>query len=404
MPDLTDQLVTESLSRRLDGIEPPMGDLAAVTRHGRRMRHRRTGLVATVGLAAAACGAIVAGQAMIGGPGGSAEAYAPLGALDLSDGLRAYAVGDGRVYMAGRSFDEGDVRYLDTSATAVPQGVVFFDSKLRPHLLDESGNVTRLGDASTAGIKDFHPTAAADVNSTIVGWTIRHDDRVEVVLYDVDARKQVATGDVPCQGEVCDDVRLDGLDGDLAFVRTPNGTSVWDRSDDSWTKIAGPETRIADVHNGVLLHDGPAPDLTGPLAEGWRLVKGPIDAQLTFDGKHILNWSSTLKSTTPGGPDLKLDVSAGDLGFYTIDTDGSVLVAMSDSDGYTQAAPPAHSELDMGDKKPGEEIRVTDPVPDRPAAGDSTTTFFDCEVPSGECKKLGEHEVSGDPMFVGNDM
>lgn len=402
MPDLTephwngDQLVAESLARRLDGLEPPAPDLAAVTGRGRRLRRRRTGLVATAGLAAAACGAVVAGQAMIGGPGGSAEAYTPLGALDLSNGLRAYAVGDGKVHLAGRTFDEGDVRYLDTSATTVPHGVVFFDSKLRPHLLDESGNVTRLGDGSTAGLDSFYPTASADVDSTVVGWTIRHDDRVQVVLYDVDARKQVATGDVPCQGEACDDVRLDGLDGDLAFVRTPEGTSVWDRSDDSWTKIAGPETRVADVHNGVLLHDGPARDLTGPLASGWRLAKGPIDAQLTFDGKHILDWSSTLKSTTPGGPDLKLDVPGQGEGFYTFDTDGSVLVAMMGSDGYTQAQPPP--------REPGEEIRVTDPVPDLPAAGDSKTTFFDCEVPSGECKKLGEHEVNGDPMFVGNDM
>lgn len=405
----TDQLVTDSLAHRLDGLQPPTPDLAAVTGQGRRIRRRRTGLVATAGLAAAACGAVIAGQAMIGGPGGSAEAYAPLGALDLSNGLRAYAVGDGKVYMAGRTFDEGDVRYLDTSATAVPQGVVFFDSKLRPHLLDESGNVTRLGDGSTADIKEFRPTAAADVNSTIVGWTIRHDDRVQVVLYDVAARKQIATRDVPCAGKECD-VRIDGLDGDLAFVRTAEGPFVWDRSDDSWTKIAGPETRIADVHNKVLLHDGPAPDLTGPLATGWRSVKGPIDAQLTFDGKHILDWSSTLKSTTPGGRALKLDVPGQGEGFYTIDTDGSVLVAMMGSSGFTQAVPPAHApELDPADRGPGtqvlrEELRITDAVPDLPATGDSMTTFFDCEVPSGACKKLGEHEVNGDPMFVGNDM
>ncbi|WP_109509709.1 hypothetical protein [Nocardioides speluncae] len=416
MPDLTephwngDQLVAESLARRLDGLEPPAGNLAAVTRQGSRLRRRRASFVATAGLAAVACGAVIAGQAMIGGPGGSAEAYAPLGALDLSKGLRAYSVGDGKVHLAGRTFDEGDVRYLDTSARAVPAGVVFFDSKLRPHLLDASGNVSRLGDGSTAGLDDFYPTTVADVTSSVVGWTVRHDDRIQIVLYDVDAREQVGTRDVPCAGDACDDVRLDGLDDGIAFVRTPDGMFTWDTGDDSWTKIAGPETRIADVHNGVVLHDGPAPTHTGPVAD-WRFVSGAIDAQLTFDGKYVLNWSSTLKATTPGAPDLKLDVPVDDLGFYTIDTDGSVLVAMMGGDGSTEARPADPGTLPELGTEPGAEVTLKVPLSDMASPGeelpsDSTykDTFFDCEVPSGECEKLGEHEVNGDPMFVGNDM
>lgn len=418
MPDLSvDQLVTDSLARHVDGIEPPAGDLAAVTRQGRRLRHRRTSLVATAGLAAVACGAIVAGQAMIGGSGGGA-AYASLGALDLSKGLRAYSVDDGKLYLAGRSFDEGDVSYLDTSASTVPDGVVFFDSKLRPHLLDKSGDVSRLGDGPTAGLESFRPTATADVNSSVVGWTVRHDDRVQVVLYDVGARKQVATRDVPCDAKACDKVKLDGLDGDLAFVRAPEGMFVWDRSDDSWTKISGPETRVASVHNKVLLHDGPAPDKVGPLTSGWRFVRGAIDSQLTFDGQHVLNWSSTLKSTAPGGADLKLDVPVDGEGFYTFDSDGSVLVAMMNGSGVAEAIEPdgpvtepgPDSDYEYG-TEPGAEITLEVLPSDRVSPGfptddsPSTATFFDCEIPSGTCEQIGDHPLlHGDPVFIGNDM
>ncbi len=98
-------------------------------------------------------------------------------------------------------------------------------------------------------------------------------------------------------------------------------------------------------------------------------MAGAIDSQLTYDGAHVLAWSSTLEPTAPDGDALVLEQGpAGKgLGFWTIDTDGSVLV--------------------MTTKK----------YPD--------FTVYDCVVPSGACEKIGSLQpTSGDPMFIGNDM
>ena len=56
-------------------------------------------------------------------------------------------------------------------------------------------------------------------------------------------------------------------------------------------------------------------------------VKAPVDATLTFDGRYVLDWSSRLRSTD-GSPDLVLEKGPEKgLGFWAIDSDGSVLVA-----------------------------------------------------------------------------
>ena len=123
-------------------------------------------------------------------------------------------------------------------------------------------------------------------------------------------------------------------------------------------QLAGPKTRVADVRNGVLLYDGPAPD--GPAAATYRLVPGAIDAQLTYDGGHILYWSNRLESTDGGTP-IVLDQKAT---FFTVDTDGSILAV---------------------------------------GAGEgSTDLVYDCEVPSGRCAELASLDTRhGDPMFMG---
>jgi len=111
-----------------------------------------------------------------------------------------------------------------------------------------------------------------------------------------------------------------------------------------------------------MLYDGrPPADL------GLTRVKAPGDATLTFDGKYILDWSSRLRSTD-GGPDLVLDAGpTKGLGFWAIDSDGSVLVAAPDG------AYPHY-------------------------------LIYDCEVPSGDCEQLGPLvTTSGDPEFIGAD-
>ena len=54
-------------------------------------------------------------------------------------------------------------------------------------------------------------------------------------------------------------------------------------------------------------------------------------------------------------------------GWFTFDTDGSVLAAVG--------------------------------------GGDQHSTVYDCQLPSGACERIGSVTTkSGDPMFIGNDM
>jgi hypothetical protein len=163
---------------------------------------------------------------------------------------------------------------------------------------------------------------------------------------------------VPCHGLV-----IDGIDSGSVFVRTSEGTQVWAYGEDeALAPFAGPKTNVADARNGVVLYTGPKPD--GEAAAAWSLVAGQIDARLTYDGRHVLYWSSRLVPTDPAGQAITLGPgSVKDASFFTIDTDGSVLAITA-------------------------QHRV-----------------YDCVVPSGACEEIGEvTSKGGDPMFIGNDM
>ena len=79
---------------------------------------------------------------------------------------------------------------------------------------------------------------------------------------------------------------------------------------------------------------------------------------------------STLEPTTPDGDPIVLEqgpVNGNGFGWWTLDTDGSVLLATG---------------KDYGD-----------------------FTVYDCLLPSGACEKVGTLQpTGGDPMFIGNDM
>ena len=96
--------------------------------------------------------------------------------------------------------------------------------------------------------------------------------------------------------------------------------------------IAGPGTVVAGVRSGTVLYAGEEPD--GLKDSTWDLVPGAIDAQLTFDGDYVLYWSSRLEPTHPGGHAVMLEQGpVKGNGFWTIDTDGTVLVAAPDQRG-----------------------------------------------------------------------
>ena len=181
----------------------------------------------------------------------------------------------------------------------------------------------------------------------------------------------MSTHDVPCSLKDCTKIKVDGLDGGVAFVRAPEGTFIWTVDGNGWTQLGGPKLRVADVRNGTILWADQAPTMPHGA---WRFVEGKIDAQLTFDGKNILYWSNRLAPTTPGDRTIQLSAGAKNSGWYTIDTDGSVLVAVETNE---QSQPSSVVKADV----------------------------FDCEIPSGACTKIGAISTdSGDPEFIGDDM
>jgi hypothetical protein len=348
------------LRERLADVPAPPGDLDRVRATGRRLRRRRWGAAGTVAVLAA--GAVVAALAA-GGPGpnhpSEDRGIDPVGQLDFSHGLRAYADPGGEIHLGGRTFPADRLDFLDTDATATPSGILFYDRGV-PRLLAESGEITDLEPDATG--MSAPPTPMVDSQGPVVAYGAELDGESVVRVRDLESGDLVASRAVP-GGTV-----IDGIDGGDVFLRTGKGTTVWDTRTDEERAFAGPETRVADVRNGVVLYDGPPPG--GPAATAYQLVKGAIDAQLTYDGAYVLYWSSRLEPTTPGGDPVLLDAGTGPgptSGWWAIDTDGSILVAL--------------------------------------AGKGSSNQMYDCEVPSGACTDLGPLTTTGgDPMFIGVDM
>ncbi len=357
------------LAEHLDSVAPPSGDLERAISAGRgiRRRRRRTTALAvagTVGL----CGAIGAvGIAVLGDDGPDVArdpSYASVGDLDFSEGVRAYADPGVEIHLGGRSFSARDLEYLDTDAAATPYGVVFFDSG-RPLLLNADGHVLRLVEEDVDFVEGFHPTAKADAVEPLVAWATLRDGVATLTVRDMETEEDVATAEIDCGA--CRDLVIDGIDGGVVFVRDGDGTRTWDSATGEWADFAGPRTRVADVRSGVVLYSGPAPTSPGD----WQVVNGPIDSELSYDGRYVRGWSSRLEPVDPDDEPIVLEqgpVEQGDgLGFWAFDTDGSVLVATTGS------------------------------YPD--------FTVYDCVLPSGECTELGPlSPTAGDPMFIGVDM
>jgi hypothetical protein len=370
---LEDQL-TRAITERVTTVPQSVPDLSDVVARSRRRRRRRGAMA--LGAAVLAVGGAVAVPELSEVTAPVAERpehFASVGPLDYSKGLRAFASpdADGEVSLGGRSFPIKDMGYLDTDATATQHGLVFFDSAGQAHLLDQDGTDRTLAPAPTESDSSFRPSAKADGILPLVAFTQLNDDGVTVRLQDLDTGRTVDTMLVPCAGSSssCEDVHVDGVDRGLVFVRTGEGTFVWDpqaRGAQRWTLLGDGNFRVADVRNGRVLWSGarPTPAPNNSVA-GWDFTQGQIDAELSYDGRHVLYWSSTLEPTEPGGEAIRLDVK--DAIWFTFDTDGSVLAA---ANGDGQRSP-----------------------------------VYDCELATGACEQIGSVSTrSGDPMFIGNDM
>jgi hypothetical protein len=363
-----EQQLRAAIDDRVSTAPAPPADLDAVRRRGQAVRRRRT-----TGLAAAATALVVAVGGAVAALQGSTDRTrsdepGPITGLDYAAGVRAFASPDpgGELWLGGRAMPRRERGYLDTQAVATSFGLIWFDDTDGATLLREDGTEQPLGTGPATALPGFRPSAKADASRPWVALTSPGDGAVTVHVYDGAAERIVARTEMPCgDGPKCQ-VTVDAVDLGLVFVRRTDGTVVWDVERDTVTSLGPSGVRVADARNGRILWTGarPAPEPGSPVAD-WALTRGEVDAELSFDGRHVLYWSSVLQPTEPNGRPLRLDVD--DAIWFTFDTDGSVLAASQ--------------------------------------GGGSTAVVRDCELPSGRCTEIGTIATrSGDPMFIGNDM
>ncbi|KRF07815.1 hypothetical protein ASG88_03140 [Nocardioides sp. Soil777] len=354
----------DALAERLDRATPPPGDLATVVREGRRIRNRRRAVAVGAVAAALVLGGLAATQLV--GPsdqraGKGDVATEPV--VGAADGLRAYADPGGDLRYGGLRVPTSQVPGFDTDAAATPEGIVFYEAG-RPMLRDLDGEVTPLWEGQVQPDPDFRPTAKADSTSSEVAVAVLRGGVPRLMVVDTGTGELVDQINLICEG--CT-VVIDAFDDGAVFFRDGNGTNVWDLDGNFGRPFAGLGTSIADVRNGIVLYDGAVPEPEPGVGQrDYTYVRGAIDSQLTHDGAHVLAWSSTLAPTGAGDP-LRLSVTEEDgATSWTVDTDGSVLVA---------------------------------------SYGSSGNVVHDCDAVTGACDEVEVLEVSGgDLAFLGNDM
>jgi hypothetical protein len=353
----------DALTERLDRVTPPPGDLVAVVREGRRIRNRRRAVAAGAVAAVLVVGGLAVTQL---GPsdqraGQGEVATDPV--VGAADGLRAYADPGGDLRYGGLRVPTEQVPGFNADAAATPEGVVYYDDG-RPMLRDLDGRATPLLDEPFESRAAFRPTAKADSTSSDVAVAVLRSGEPRLLVVDTATREVRDSINFFCDG--CN-VVIDAFDDGAVFVRYDGGTTVWDLDGNFTRPFAGPGTRIADVRNGVVLYDGAVPEPEPGVGQrDYTYVAGAIDSQLTHDGSHVLAWSSTLAPTGAGDP-LRLAVTEEDrASHWTIDTDGSILVA---------------------------------------SYGSSGNVVHDCDPVTGACDEVEVLRVSGgDVLFAGNDM
>ena len=355
-----------ALEHGIGQVTPPPPDLAGVHRRRRRTQAQRAG----VGLLVAA--SLVVGALALARHTPDVDdrsdrfGFADQGPLSLARGARAWAV-DGKVlHVGGNTYPWPSSIGLDTRAVATELGLVFPDGRGRPQLLGRDGEVTALDESPADAVADLRSPIQVDPATSRIAYATSHDGVVTVKVLDLSSGDVVASTPLPCAGG-CRDVTVDAFDSGRVFVSTADGTTTWrvGEPSDTLVSFAAKGTTVVDARNKVLLYHGR--ESPRPL-DGWTYAKGATDDQLTLDGSHVLAWSSVLRSTDGSAP-VRLDQGApgprGPLTFWSLDSDGSVLVAT-----------------------------VARRYP--------TFDMYDCAVPSGSCTYLGR-EASGDPVFIGND-
>lgn len=358
--------LTRTLHDHLDAVATPRVDLESVRRAGERRRAATTaaGLLGAVAL-------VAGGVALATTTGDDDRVVQPAGlpAMDFDEGVRAfYDDGRAELHLGGVVVPRGRVAELDLTAAATPWGVVYVTPQQEVRLVAEDGSIRRLA-AAPEDPGQFSPRVKYDAVEPLVAWLTRDGGDVLLTVHRLgDDAGVVGTTSVPCGSEkACAWQQVAGIDSGKVFVREPGGaTQVFEVADLAAEPVRLDDFTVADVRNQVVLGTGTPPE-PAVLGEGWRSARaqGP-ESLLTFDGRHQVHWSSTLRSTEGGEP-VRLDVPAGDgVEFVSLDSDGSVMVAVMSGSG---------------------------------------NVYHDCDTTTAVCEEFARlGPGTGDPVFLGADM
>ncbi|HLK95939.1 MAG TPA: hypothetical protein VK365_09415 [Nocardioidaceae bacterium] len=378
-----EEAVREAMREHVGRATPPVLDRSRLRREGRALRHRRTGTVlgAALSVAVVVAAAVQLGSGNTDGPdsdtaASSAVVRAPAG------GLRAFTVYDTEseqtvLHIADSEVSGELLHDSDVTGATSPYGLFDIRHDGVPYLISPEGREIVLDGATDPGETGYDASIAADPQQPFVAWSSRTDAGVRLHLYGLDAGQEVATADVPCRsGDGCD-LEVVALTGGVVFVRTSEGTAVWDPDrGDALAPFTDKSANVLDVGGYTLLlagepqRESPVDRPDSPLAGGqWQVVwaGGDLDA-VSADGYWLLGHgrdaTRTVSRVRGDGSPLLVDevVDSVDADF---DTDGSLLTVQN--------------------------------------RGGGRYALIDCAYPSGDCPELWRSEIGHAPSLIGND-
>jgi hypothetical protein len=377
-----EQAVRDALREHVGRATPPALDRSQLRRQGRALRHRRTAtvLAAVLAVAVGSAAAVQLGsdrtEVADSDTVSSAAVRAPTG------GLRAFTVYDSEseqtVLHIADSEASGEL-LVDSDVTGATSPYGLFDIRHDgvPYLISPDGDGVVLGASTDPDDTGYDASIAADPEQPYAAWSSRTDTGHRLHLYGLDAAQEVATADVPCRsGDSCD-LEVVALAGGVVFVRTGDGTSVWnpDRGD-ALAPFTDPTANVLDVGGYTLLLAGkpqpesPVDSPDSPLAGGqWKVVWAGEDLDaVSADGRWLLGYgrdaTRTVSRVGADGSPILVDTVENSVN-ADFDTDSSLLTVQN--------------------------------------RGGGRYLLVDCAYPTGDCPELWRSEIGYAPSLIGND-
>lgn len=377
-----EEAVRDALHEHVGRATPPALDRSQLRRQGRAMRHRRTATVLSAVLAVAVVG--VAAVQLGSGHTGVADSDAvSSGAVRApAGGLRAFTVYDSEseqtvLHIADSEASGELLPDSDVTGATSPYGLFDIRPDGVPYLISPDGREIVLDTSTDPDDTGYDASIAADPQQPFVAWSSRSDAGVRLHLYGLDAEQEVATADVPCRsGDGCD-LEVVAVAGGVVFVRTGDGTSVWnpDRGD-ALAAFTDPTANVLDVGGYTLLLAGepqprsPVESPGSPLAGGpWEVVwaGAKVDA-VSAEGQWLLGYAR----------------------------DGTRTVSRVGADGLPRLVDKVANSVDADFDTDGSLLTVQN-------RGGGRYTLIDCAYPSGDCPDLWRSEIGIAPSLIGND-